>query len=919
MALALYRRYRPDTFEGVIGQDHVTKPLSKALDEGKLTHAYLFSGPRGCGKTSSARILARCINCAEGPTSHPCGKCDSCRDLSTNGPGSIDVVEIDAASHGSVDDARELRERAGFAPARDRYKIFILDEAHMVTSNGFNALLKIVEEPPEHVMFIFATTEPDKVIGTIRSRTHHYPFRLVPPEVMQPYLEDICSREGIKPEPGVLRLAMRAGGGSMRDTLSVLDQLMVGSVDGVITYQDSVALLGFTPDSLIGEAVDAVIEQDGPKLYGVIEKVVTGGFDPRKFVEDLLAYVRDLLVLSLAGSRAEAVLDAGQSAQTTEDMKRQVQDLDLQTLNVIAERINTALGSMTGTMSPRMRLELLAAQLLIPVSTADVSTQAHDNESSPRNARSAFVSNDVPRISLRQKAKAAARAKSRSSSSDDTVISSVSVPEMDTHRQNADEVNISDLSATAKNDSNSADNSQPHEASAQSVLQAVPQTTDTRGAHDDSRDVHNSQESATAVVELNPAEAHAQWEAVVHSLPTKIQSVVNSEHIPYVELQERSGRHLMVLTFANPISQHAFGLAVSSEAVQGETSLQKILNAQLRERYGVPVLVAPAPRTADGQTVTPLRNLDPAQQAKIKAQVAQMAAKAAIASMQALSTPTSHVEDGEHAASANSAISADDTESDQRAGFEVTQNVNSSDIAKDTEPAHQQKQYIDSDYDPWAVDSSARQDSSTQNNPEHDANTHSDQSVSEISQSGHAQEASNQYEDNSQTDIASVDSQAADEKTESTQIGDDYDPWAHSASNHEYGENYTAETHGFAMSSISDSDTYGDDHGAGIHSTAHSSARDSATHAHAQHAHASVATSSMSGDSVDSSVEAGANPGVETGIAHPQVDADKDVYSMDDDSISSQTNLSIDDISRMFNAKKTENYAADDERNPMKK
>lgn len=364
MALALYRRYRPDTFDGVIGQAQVTVPLSRALDEGKLTHAYLFSGPRGCGKTSSARILARCINCEKGPTSHPCGECESCRDLATGGPGSIDVVENDAASHNGVDDARELRERAAFAPARDRYKIFILDEAHMVTQQGFNALLKIVEEPPEHVMFIFATTEPEKVIGTIRSRTHHYPFRLVPTEIMGPYLQQICEKEQIKAEPGVLKLAMRAGGGSVRDTLSVLDQLMVGSVGGVIAQDSAVALLGFTPDALIGEAIDAVIERDGEKLYGVVQKVVVGGFDPRRFVEDLLSRVRDLLVLTLGGERAESVLGDDSAAEDMDHLHRQAEALGLGTLSGMAETINSALSAMTGAVSPRMRLELLAARLL---------------------------------------------------------------------------------------------------------------------------------------------------------------------------------------------------------------------------------------------------------------------------------------------------------------------------------------------------------------------------------------------------------------------------------------------------------------------------------------------------------------------------------------------------------------------------
>ena len=295
MALALYRRYRPDTFDGVIGQDQVTVPLMRALDENKLTHAYLFSGPRAAAKPVPHAFSRVASTARKARPRTRAANAKAARTSPTGGPGSIDVVEIDAASHNGVDDARELRERAGFAPARDRYKIFILDEAHMVTPQGFNALLKIVEEPPEHVMFIFATTEPDKVIGTIRSRTHHYPFRLVPQEVMGPYLERICEDEHIEAEPGVLRLAMRAGGGSVRDTLSVLDQLMVGAVDGSIAYDSAVALLGFTPDALIGEAVDAVADKNGEALYGVIQKVVVGGFDPRRFVEDLLARVRDLL------------------------------------------------------------------------------------------------------------------------------------------------------------------------------------------------------------------------------------------------------------------------------------------------------------------------------------------------------------------------------------------------------------------------------------------------------------------------------------------------------------------------------------------------------------------------------------------------------------------------------------------------
>ena len=365
MTTALYRRYRPDTFDQVIGQEHVTEPLKAALRANRVTHAYLFSGPRGCGKTTSARILARCLNCAQGPTDTPCGQCESCRELATGGPGSLDVVEIDAASHGGVDDARDLRERATFAPVRDRYKIFIIDEAHMVTNQGFNALLKLVEEPPGHVKFVFATTEPERVIGTIRSRTHHYPFRLVPPDVLGPYLTGLCAEEHIGVGEGVLTLVMRAGGGSVRDTLSVLDQLMAGAIDGQVTYQTAVALLGYTDSALLDESVDALAGGDGAAAFRVVERMVESGHDPRRFVEDLLQRLRDLLIIAVAGDGARDVL-ADTPHDQFERMQRQAQNWGPHGLSRAADLTDEALRAMTGATSPRLQLELLVGRILVP-------------------------------------------------------------------------------------------------------------------------------------------------------------------------------------------------------------------------------------------------------------------------------------------------------------------------------------------------------------------------------------------------------------------------------------------------------------------------------------------------------------------------------------------------------------------------
>lgn len=569
MALALYRRYRPDTFEGVIGQNQVTVPLMRALDQGKITHAYLFSGPRGCGKTSSARILARCINCKEGPTSKPCGKCQSCKDLATGGSGSIDVVEIDAASHNGVDDARELRERAGFAPARDRYKIFILDEAHMVTPQGFNALLKIVEEPPEHVMFIFATTEPDKVIGTIRSRTHHYPFRLVPPEVMGPYLEDICKKEGIQAQKGVLRLAMRAGGGSMRDTLSVLDQLMIGSDNGVISLDSAVALLGFTPSNLIADVIDALIEKDGAKLYEVVQKVVVGGFDTRKFVEDLLGRLRDLLLLVSAGPNCAKNLLGDLSPEDMQDLQRQSSQLTLRSLSKMAEIVNNAFAGMANAVSPRMNLEILMARLLADMQS---STTAQEPFSKATN-QSLAKSSSHPASSARH------------------FIGSNS----------------------AVNSVNPVNPVNPVKiAEAPSVIL------------DDKSEINNNMQAnwSTATVEKQTTQeldVDETWDNLVKNLPDDVREYVERDRVPKVRLDDgNASKRRLVLTFDQPISQHAFALAIcTTEPYDGKKVPVVVMN-KVKDAFGKSVAIAPDLVAANGEKVESVARMTPQRLAQVK-------------------------------------------------------------------------------------------------------------------------------------------------------------------------------------------------------------------------------------------------------------------------------------------------------------
>jgi DNA polymerase-3 subunit gamma/tau len=367
MSLALYRKYRPSIFADVIGQEHVTTPLSNALSSGNIHHAYLFSGPRGCGKTSSARIMARSLNCEKGPTPNPCGICQSCKDLVANGPGSLDVIELDAATHGLVDDARDLRDKAFFAPVSSRYKIYIIDEAHQLGPGAANALLKVVEEPPAHVLFIFATTEPDKLIATIRSRTHHYPFRLVPPAILSSHLEKICEQEGIKVAKGVISLVVRSSGGSVRDALSVLGQLLAGAGSDGVTYEIAVALLGYTDSAFLDEAIDALAARDSASLFNTVDKVVESGADPKRFAQDLLERFRDLIIVGASDQSNSSVLNDLPQDQL-DRIRTQAKLIGVATLIRAADTLVAGLTAMRGATPPRLILELICGRILLPAS-----------------------------------------------------------------------------------------------------------------------------------------------------------------------------------------------------------------------------------------------------------------------------------------------------------------------------------------------------------------------------------------------------------------------------------------------------------------------------------------------------------------------------------------------------------------------
>ena len=848
MALALYRRYRPDTFDGVIGQDQVTVPLMRALDENKLTHAYLFSGPRGCGKTSSARILARCVNCAKGPTSHPCGECESCKDLATGGPGSIDVVEIDAASHNGVDDARELRERAGFAPARDRYKIFILDEAHMVTPQGFNALLKIVEEPPEHVMFIFATTEPDKVIGTIRSRTHHYPFRLVPKEVMGPYLEQICEDEHIEAEPGVLRLAMRAGGGSVRDTLSVLDQLMVGAVDGSIAYDSAVALLGFTPDALISEAIDAVADKNGEALYGVIQKVVVGGFDPRRFVEDLLARVRDLLVLTLGGTRAESVLSDDAAAENMDDLRRQASALGLSALTQMADTINATLANMTGAISPRMRLELLAARLLA---------------GREEGAAAVVSSSGMPDFAGDSGASAAA----------ESLRGSMAGSRRRTTR---------DAAGVRPQDSASAIDAPSESVKPAVQPSAAPMNPGVASMLADVQQAMNATSSVAAaapaatpapVATPAPAPVHddrtpdQKWDALVAALPEDVRGYVNREKVPRVLLRGDS----LWIKFDKALSKYAFAKGVAKESVDGTTEVVKIVRAEVHKMFGPNVTLAPAKKLADGSESVPWSKLSPEEQSKINVQLAQERLKSATLLTANLGTAASLESSGKEPA------------------VEGAQKAEDGGNAGDSndEEGHRAVADATAENDPWAVSQQAAVAPSQLDDDPWAVPAQQVQPQSVIASGVNDVKAPEQHTKH----VAVPD------------ISDNVDPWAAPAP--------------VPQQPSEDDDPWGVPMPvqAGPADPMPVPAEPETAPKHANHQHRAPrqeAASPHNQPNADPWSQQFSAPAQPT----PQVAAEDDEYSMSDESIGASNALSVDDLTRLFEVKKVEDFGPDDAKNP---
>ena len=912
MALALYRRYRPDTFEGVIGQDQVTVPLMRALDEGKLTHAYLFSGPRGCGKTSSARILARCVNCAKGPTSHPCGECESCKDLATGGPGSIDVVEIDAASHNGVDDARELRERAGFAPARDRYKIFILDEAHMVTQQGFNALLKIVEEPPEHVMFIFATTEPDKVIGTIRSRTHHYPFRLVPQEVMGPYLETICDKEGIKPEPGVLKLAMRAGGGSMRDTLSVLDQLMVGSVEGVITHDAAVALLGFTPEALIGEAVDAVINHNGEALYGVVQKVVVGGFDPRRFVEDLLARVRDLLVLTLAGDRAESVLSDTAEAEDMDDLHRQAKALGLGALTAMADIINTTLGAMTGAISPRMRLELLAARLLA------------GSESGFATAAPAPVASGMP--------PAAASSTSTTSAASGAGASGFA----GSSRGRFAGASHGGFSGAARNQQAAAPQSTAsHEsvggngpvngpvsdrpAGSPSVQPAVATAAANAGWGAPAASPAAPAQPVASPAASDNRSIDEKWDAAVAALPETIREYVSRDKVPTVKFgPNRKGLPCLSMTFDKSLSQHAFALAVDNS---GKKAAAVVMDA-VRNEFGANAVIAPSAVAANGERVESVKRMSPEQLAKVKQQIAMAKAGLAASSLgaglgihmgsepkapklaatgQAEDTDDSHRADQSGASTAAKSWSNDDPWAKPAVSNASPQ---SADGFAPNEPAttpapeeHHKKHVavpdISDGVDPWAAPAApvAPAASVASAGPTGQSTGQPATAAPATAVAGASDDPWNQPQSQATASLA-LQPVEADPWNQPYQQSPHDDPWNQPQGNHAQAAPQP-----------------GDDPWNQPQSQTPASSV------------SQTVSGNMSGDDPWNQPQPAqptpnADPWNSQPQPQPQVAAEDDEYSMNDQSLGEATAMNLDDLKKLFEVKKVEQFAADDPKNP---